>query len=55
MTARKSLVEDDTPEPVEHVTTLRDVLVILANGVALQPEEKKVVLDYAEGLDKAEG
>jgi hypothetical protein len=37
MTARKSLVEDDTPEPVEHVTTLRDVLVILANGVALQP------------------
>lgn len=54
--ANRALVDDSAEgvEPKEHVTSLRDVLVILANGVALQPAEKKLVLDYAEGLDKAE-
>lgn len=52
MAARKSLIDDNDNEPVVHITTLKDVLYIFANGIALQPDEKKIVMDYAEGLDK---
>lgn len=40
-------------EPVEHVTTLGDVLTIIVAGIALRPEDKATVMGYVEGLDKA--
>jgi hypothetical protein len=50
MTTRKSLVDNDETETVEHTVTLGEVLAILASGIALPPQEKKTVMDFAAGL-----